>query len=512
MDFSKLSREEKLEYIALLEEKKRRDKDKRPVFADNAHAEQLEVLKCPEIERFVFAGNGSGKTALGSEDTRCAVTGVNPYNGLTTQVPCRAYIILDKPEKIENVVLPELRKWMNIKPEQCHKKGKPYVSEVTFDNGSFIKFLFWDQDPMTAEGIEGDYFWFDEPPPRSLYIALRRAGRTKGRQARYLITATLLRAAWLRIEVLEPWQKGERKNTKCFEFSTEMNRKNLAEGWIEQFSAVLSEKERLVRLHGKSFDLEGVALAHLFKRHTHTIQRNELHWERNFPTVIVIDPHPSKAHHAIVLGADRDDQLVVLDEYKEKAVARKFIKSLIGKEWFSKYRILDIVYDSLGNSEMTSGEGFKPFGEVINEVLKQHGLGRARATTYEEKSDEDFITRIQDALLMPDTPDNFGRLRPKLMVVSDCIGTVADIENVQWATDKKSGENKPHLDITHKDYLSCVKYALATNLSGNKGKDKIYHPKGKPYGVDIEDSIKRNIKKKFFKVQKKPKKEDWHDF
>lgn len=513
MDASKLSREEKLELIALLEEKKRRDKERRPLFKDNAHPEQLEVLKSTEIERFVFAGNGSGKTALGSEDTRCVVMGSNPYTGITTAVPCRAYIILDKPEKIEGVVLPELRKWMNIKPEQCHKRGKPYVSEVNFDNGSFIKFLFWDQDPMTAEGIEGDYFWFDEPPPRSLYIALRRAGRTKGRQARYLITATLLRAAWLRIEVLEPWQKKERPNTRCFEFSTYMNRKNLAEGWIEQFEAVLSEKEKLVRLHGKSFDLEGVALSHLFKRDTHTIRRETFDWSHNNPCVIVIDPHPSKAHHCIVMGADRDNQLYVLEEYKERAVARKFMKSLIGKGWFSKYRILDIVYDSLGNSEMTSGEGFLPFGAVINEVLKQHGLGRARATSYNEKNDEDFINRIQDVLLVPDKPNNFGQMVPKFRIMSDCIGTIADIENVQWAKDRRNDENKPHLDITHKDFLSCVKYALATNLSGSKTKDKIYMPKGKPYGVNLEGSIKRNITKKLYRQPKaKEKDDDWDGF
>jgi phage terminase large subunit-like protein len=494
MDISKLSREEKLELIALLEEKKRRDKEKRPVFKNGAHAKQLEVLASTEIERWVLAGNGSGKTATGAEDTRCHVLGVNPYNNLKTQVPCRAYIILDKPEKIDQVVLPELRKWMNIPPENCHKKGKPYVSEISFDNGSWIKFLFWDQDPMTAEGFEGDYFWFDEPPPKHLYIALKRAGRTKGRPARYLITCTLLKSAWIRIEVLEPWQKGERPHTACFEFETEMNRKNLREGWIEEFSAVLSEKEKLVRLKGKSFDLDGVALAHLFRRSTHTINRKDLDWDRNNPTVIVIDPHPSKAHHAIVLGVDRDNYLYVLEEYKEKAVARKFIKSLIGKGWFSKYRIMDIVYDSLGNSEMTSGEGFKPFGTVINEVLQQHGLGRARATTFEEKSDEAFIERIQDSLLLPETPNSFGQIVPKLRVVSDCIGTIGNIENVQWAKNRNTDENKPSLDISNQDFLSCLKYGLATNLYHSKTKDKVYYYNKPAYGFDVTPKQRGKIK------------------
>jgi phage terminase large subunit-like protein len=486
---SNLTRQQKIERIRLLEEKARREKEKRPIFKDRAHAQQLKVLASTEIERWVLAGNGSGKTATGAEDVRCAVTGQNPYNGLKTRTPVRAYIILDKPEKIDSVVLPELRKWMNISAEQCHKRGKPYVSEITFPNGSWIKFLFWDQDPMTAEGFEGDYFWFDEPPPRHLYIALKRAGRTKGRPARYLITCTLLRAAWIRQEVLEPWQNNERPNTACFEFETEMNRPNLRDGWIEEFSAILSEKEKLVRLKGKSFDLDGVALAHLFKRDKHLIDRDKLNqvWTKDNPCVIVMDPHPSKKHHAVLMGVDKDNYLYVLDECAEKQIARDFITTLIDKkQWFLNYRILDVVYDSLGSAETTSGEGFKPFGVVVNEVLAAYGLGRARATTYNEKEDEAFIERIRDVLRIPDEPNNFGQIIPKLRFVSDCKGSIGDVTNVQWARDSKTGNNKEKLDITNTDYLSCIKYALATNLYYKKNKDRAYYPAKPAYGFSLK--------------------------
>jgi hypothetical protein len=486
-----LSREEKLRALALIEEKRRREKERRPLFADRAHKEQLEVLACEEIERYVFAGNGSGKTALGAEDTRCHVTGDNPYTKKNSIVPCRAFIVLDKPEKMETVIIPELRKWMNLREDQLHKKGKPYISLITLDNGSTIRPIFWDQDPMTAEGIEGDYFWFDEPPPRNLYIALRRAGRTKGRRARYLITGTPLAAPWLRTDVFEPWSKGERPNTMCFRFHTEMNKHNLADGYIDEFSAVLSEKERGIRLRGEFFDLDGLALSHLFRRDTHTIPRDKLNWSEEYPCVVVIDPHPSKAHHAVLLGADRDNRLYVLDEYKEKAITRKFTLSLIERGWFTNYSVQDIVFDSLGSAETTSGEGFKPFGVVMNEVLKQHNIGRARATTYNEKDDEDFVERIRDALAIPDAPDNFGRRVPKLRFVADCKGTISDVENVQWKRDKSSDTNKPALDISNKDFLSCVKYGLATNLYANKRKEKAYYRARPAYGVHGKISMSR---------------------
>lgn len=501
-----MSREDKIKLLELLNERERRQREKHPAFADRASPEQIEVLKCKENEIFVFAGNGAGKTAVGAEYMRCAVDGYNPYNGEKYIVPCRAYIILDKPEKIEQVVLPELRKWMVITNDQCHKKGKPYISLIERPNGSTIRFLFWDQNPMTAEGIEGDIFWYEEPPPRSLYIALKRAGRTRGRRSRYLFTGTPLAAPWLRTEVWEPWSKGERKNTMCFKFYTESNRKNLAEGWIEEFSAVLTEKEKGIRLRGDFFDLEGLALSHLFKRPTHTINRNDLNWDSRNPCVLVMDPHPSKAHHAILLGADHDNNLVVLEECKYKLVARQFALKIIERGWFKKYRITDIIFDSLGSGETTSGEGFKPFGTVINEVFSQNGIGRARATTFDEKSDEEFIERIRDALLLPDKPNNFGQLIPKLRVVSDCHGIISDIENVQWKRDKNLDENKPALEISNKDYLSCLKYALATNLYFSKQKDKAFYRTGNAYG------FKLNKTKSDIEVRSGTMQDDWNDW
>jgi hypothetical protein len=488
---SKLTREQKLERIKLLEEKTRRKKEKLPKFMDRAHAEQLKVLASTAIERWVLAGNGSGKTATGAEDTRCSILGENPYNGLKTLVPCRSYIILDKPDKIDTVILPALRQFMKVESEWCHKKGKPYVAEIHFPNKSWIKFLFWDQDPMTAEGFEADYFWFDEPPPRHLYIALKRAGRTKGRPARYLFTGTLIRAAWIRQEIAEPWERGERANTECFEFSTEMNRKNLREGWIEEFSAALSEKEKLVRLMGKSYDLDGVALAHLFKRDIHTIPRNKLNWEESNPCVVTIDPHGAKPHVAVLMGVDRDNNLYVLDEFSAKAMARDFMTQLITqKRWFDNYRITDIVYDSLGSSEMTSGEGFKPFGVVINEVLKEYKLGRARATTFNEKQDAAFIERIRDVLRIPDKPNNYGQFIPKLRFIEDCRGSIGNINNVQWEHDKRHDSNKEKLDITNQDYLACIKYGLATNLYHKKTKDHAYYVNKPVYGMNLNPARK----------------------
>jgi hypothetical protein len=349
------------------------------------------------------------------------------------------------------------------------------LAQISFDNGSFITFLFHDQEPMSFESLEGDVFIFDEPPPRHVYVALRRAGRTKGRTARYVIIGTPLSAPWLRKEIFEPWAKGEAPDTECFKFGTAVNKDNLAEGFIEQFGSVLSEKEKRIRLEGEFFDLDGLALAHLFHRHKHIIPRKE--WDTSHPVVIAIDPHPHKNHVAVLLGADPQG-LVYIKELSRKMLARDFAREL--KQWYRGFRVVDIVCDSLGSAEMTGGEGFKSFIEVLNE----EGV-RARATRFEEKSDADWIERIQNVLALPIEPDSFGSLTPTLRIMEGNVGIVGDIETVQWAKFRNLDEYKPTLDIGAKDFLACLKYALACNLTHTRSRHRVVTKQRKvdSYGV-----------------------------
>jgi hypothetical protein len=456
IDLSKLSKAEKLELLDLLERKETLKKKRRDIYTP--HDGQRQVHKSRADERFVFAGNGSGKTTLGVNEVVWAIQGYNPILDEYTPVPARVYIVLDKPEKVSAIILPELRKWMNIDADQLHKNGKPYISSISFPNGSLITFLFFDQDPLAAEGLELDYVWIDEPCPRQLFISLKRGGRTKGRRARYLLTGTPIAAAWLRQDIYEKWVAGELPNAECFRFSTEMNAPNLDEGYIGRFSAYLSEKERRIRLDGEFFDLDGLALAHLFNRKTHIIPRFE--WPREWPVVVAIDPHPRKRHFACMLGVDPNGQLYYIKEIAEKAVARDFAKSL--HKFMTGFRVVDIVCDSLGSSEMTGGEGFQSFIDVLRDERVQ-----VRPTRYDEKQDEAWIERIQTVLAIPAEVDQFGQRRPGLLIMEGSPGIVADVENVQWLKMRGIDELKPKLDISNKDYLSTLKYALAGGLAPN---------------------------------------------
>lgn len=449
-----LSKEEKLRKLELIQERKRRLRRAKSVYVPNKG--QLAVHKDRSTIRLVQSGNGGGKTALGANEAIWAATGWNPITEQTTKVPAKIVILLDSPEKVTDVWLPELKKWYNV-DEECeqHKHGKPYVNELVFKNGSRIIFLTHLMEPLRFEGMELDYLIADEPFPRPIWVALTRGARTKGSKPRFLLVGTPLGQPWMTEQLWNAAQKGERTDIGCHRYSTAVNEKNLAEGYIEQFSKNLTEKEKQARLEGRPAHLDGLALAHLFKREQHIVDPFE--WPRGKPVVIAIDPHYNKPTTALMVGATGDGRIYVIKEFKSTSTPR--IMSTELKAWMDGYRVLEIVVDSLGNTPMSGGDGNRSFIEVMN----ANGV-RCRATSYEDKSDEEWIHRIRDVLAIPDEHDNWGRKIPKLAVVSTCTGLITDIENVTWLKYKGLDEWKPRLDISNKDHLSCLKYALACNI------------------------------------------------
>jgi hypothetical protein len=460
---SGLTFKEKLELLDVIEELEQREREKPDNFVPNDG--QIQVIRSDALIRAVFAGNGGGKTALGTNEAGWAAYGYNPVTKEHTRVPTRGIVVLDRPEKVADVWLPELRKWFQITGEQLHKRGKPYYNHITFDNGSEILFMFHDQDPMAFESLEIDWVIFDEPPPRPVFVSLMRGGRKKDSNPWYLIIGTPIAAPWLRKEIYEPWARGERDDIECFRYGTEVNKANLKEGYIEQFSAVLSEKEKRIRLQGEFFDLEGLALAHLFDRSTHVVDHYP-GWKDTWPCVVAIDPHPRKAHTAILLGVSPDDNLFVIKEMSSRAVPSQFARDL--RAFYQGYRVVDIVCDSLGSSELTGGYGNLSFIQV----LKNGGV-RVRPTTFDEKKDEAWIQTVQEVLAVPIEANRFGQKEPRLKVHSSCKGLIADFETVEWAKYRNIDEFKPKLAIEAKDFLSCLKYALAAQPRFNKGKERI---------------------------------------
>lgn len=470
-DEAQVDRAAMLQQLDVIEEMQRRKRENHTMYKPNAG--QLPVHSSRAATRIVFSGNGAGKTALICHEAMWAALGWNPVLEEFTPVPARVVVVVDHPSKSDDVLLPEIEKWFVIKPSQKHKRGTHYTAAVTFPNGSEMIFFSHAMDPLVFESLELDWLVGDEPMPRHVYIGLRRGGRKKHRKLRVLIAGTPITGKWMRQELWEPWSKGQLPNVECFKYGTSVNEQNLADDYEKDFGATLTEKEKRIRFKGEFYDLEGLALAHLFARDSHVLPSADFEWAEGNPCVVAIDPHPVKPNHAVMIGCDRDVYLYVLKEIRFKCVASEFARHL--HDMMRGYRVNDIVCDCLGSQEGTGGDGFKSFIQV----LQAEGIA-VRATTWEDKQDEDFVTRIRETLLVPDKPDNFGRCVPKIRFVSNCTGSITDVENVQWEQNGRAAaaageEYKPKLAIGNKDFLSCIKYALASNsLTFGHSRTKMY--------------------------------------
>lgn len=465
ININKLSRAEQLKLYDIIQEKKRRDRLKKPPFVP--FEAQLPIIKSKALEKYLFSGNGFSKTTLLVNWIHWAATGYNTVTKERSSVPSIIYLVVDDPGKIEQKIIPEYRKWQDLPEENIHKDGKPHPSRFSYPNGSVVYILTHDVNMLKLEGVEMTHLAFDEPPPRHVFQGLYRGGRIEGKPLQVFLAGTPLYQAWLRTDVYEKWVDGLFPDglVECF-FGTSSDNPHLPDNYETRYGMYLSEEEKATRFKGHFFDASGQALAQLYDPKKHELPV-DLTWNQYNPCVVAIDPHSSKPHHAVLMGVDRDNRYTVLDEWKSKKIARQFIRELIDRKWFSDFRVIDIVYDSSGNADMTSGEGYKQFGTVVNEELQAIGY-HARGTSYDEKDDEVFIEKIREVLHVPKDPDNFGHFVPKLRFRSSCRGCIRDVKQVQWQRDRKTGTNKTKLDISNRDYLACMKYALASNLFYSK--------------------------------------------
>jgi hypothetical protein len=294
------TREEKIEQLALIEEKRKRLLRQKPKYVPRPG--QFAVLSSKAKNVFNFSGNGGGKSTILVQLAWSICQGVNPWNGTRSKVPAKIIFVVDNARKIEERILPEMRKWFDIPDSFLKRLGKPYTSRIEFDNGSIIDFYSSDADPSSFEGIEASSVLVDEPIPRTLYIALKRSLRIRGHLCSFNFSGTAVSQAWLRTEVYEPWAKGELDDTECFRLSTEDNRVNLADGYIEEFSRILSDAEKETRLKGGFFDSDSVALGHLWQRTKHVMPDADFKYNPKWPCVIAIDPHTSKPHTALMFA------------------------------------------------------------------------------------------------------------------------------------------------------------------------------------------------------------------
>lgn len=204
------SRQVRLEYLALLEEKARRKARRRfyDLFPDEGelrrelYKKHLEFFRAgaEHDERCFMAGNRVGKTEGAGYETVCHATGLYPnwWEGHRFDRPINGLLSGDTGITTRDIIQRKLcGKWDdlgtglipgdNLIIEQCtRKQGIPEAYEsiaVRHVSGgvSTLKLRSYEQGRKIFQGTEEDWIWFDEECPLDVYEeALIRTMTTNG--------------------------------------------------------------------------------------------------------------------------------------------------------------------------------------------------------------------------------------------------------------------------------------------------------------------------------------------
>lgn len=463
MDLSKLTLEEKLEALRLLEQKELLSKE---LILDNQvlNSPQRKFYQSKARIRLFCGGNGSGKSrALLHELVRVHL---RKHDYRNVENINRTWFFMPDLKKVEDY-LSELKKVCPpSKFPDTDRMGTPNIRRLIWPNKTVTTFYSYEQDSMAAEGSNIDAAFFDEPPPRSVYIATYRGLRSNPDHF-IVFGLTPISEPWIYTELYQPAINKEDPSKEVILATTFDNRDNLSEDWIENFKNSLTEDEQRVRLYGEFAALQGRVFKE-FNRRTHVVMQKP--WPKDWPVYICIDPHSRKLSTAVWLGVTKDDELIVLEEAFADGIQELGDKiNQIEKQ--RGYYVVSRIIDNSGSARDWSGN------TAIEILRKNCGLS-FRPVSNEEKDVDQGIFKIREALRLKDLPD--GRKEPTLYVMDNCRGVIQDFELYGWQESRhpeKYGVKESPKKVND-DYIDPIRYLLMQRPRHRVGGDIISYGSG----------------------------------
>lgn len=434
------------------------------------------------LYRAFFGGNRSGKTTAGAVELCWHTTGRYPdwypYH-LRWERPVKARLFAtDFKKGVNEVVTPALTMWFPqgaIKTRTKNNQGsydKYWVNHISGGMSSF-DIMTYEQDVKFAEGWSGDFVWFDEPPPRALWIATRRG--LIDYNGRAIFTLTPLREPWLFDEIYDSKDPNigvviadMRDNVERVNPITGM-KEGLKEEAIQNFEMSLTDEEKEVRMHGKFRHLAGLVYKE-WSRDAHTKPRSI--WETGqppsqWPRMMIIDPHDRLPFAIGWVAVDPTGDVYAYREawLKDTTIPNvvRYIKNIetTADERIS-LRLLDPNFGNkrYGNTGSTVREEFEQASKDIGYSMR-FGLanddvaaGHARVHKYlhyDKKKPIDINNH------------------PKFYIINDLHEWIYGIEHYLW--DEFKGEDRdPKEKVKDKGchFPDITRYALLQNLQYNQ--------------------------------------------
>ena len=392
---------------------------------EKKHLKQLAFHMCPKRNRWVFGGNRSGKTECGAVEVIYLTRGNHPYKKINKDmegwvVSLSSQVQRDVAQKkILHYLNPD---WIEEIVMQSGRKDYPESGIIDYikiknELGGFSKIGFrnCDQGREKFQGASLDFVWFDEEPPKEIYLECKM--RVFDRQGETFGTMTPLKGlSWVYHEIYlnchsdpEVWYEQMQWEDNPFLSPVE----------IKNIESTLSVDEIESRKYGRFMGCEGLVYKE-FDQNVHVIQPFNVpkEWYDN----ISIDPglnNPLSAHWYAV---DYDGNVYVIAEHYAK-----------GKDIDYHTDKIKNICESLNWKKNYDGR----YSALIDSAANQRTLANTksvaelfydRGINVNTKVNKDLFSGISRVKSYLKSADN----KTKLFIFENCVNMIREFKSYFW--------------------------------------------------------------------------------
>jgi len=256
-----------IEKIRMIEEIQNLRKSKNKLLSyntgDKIHLKQVEFHKSTKKNRWVFGGNRSGKTECGAVEVVYLARGCHPYRKIERATSGWVVSLSTQVQRdvAQNKILNYLNEdWIEDVVMLSGRKDN-YANGVIdyilikniFGTTSKIGFKSCDQGREKFQGTSLDYVWFDEEPPKDIYMECKM--RVLDRNGEIFATMTPLKGMTFVYE--EIYMNKYNDDNVWYEFMQWDDNPYLSEEAKNSMRASMSQEELKSRQFGEFIDAGG---------------------------------------------------------------------------------------------------------------------------------------------------------------------------------------------------------------------------------------------------------------
>lgn len=451
-----LSRQEKIEYLKLLDEKERRIAEK-PLHYCQRHDKQIAAHEAMQAVRALFWGNRVGKTEWGGMETAEYATLHHKHRQL--KAPFEIWSACPSFDVQEHTTQQKLLRYIPKKDiEHIEYLRGRIIKKMTLKNGVVILFKSYEQGREKFQGAGVRLIWFDEEPPKDIWEeSFVRV--EAGQQLDVILTMTAVKGmTWVYDTIYL-----DTKNPDLFvsEAGWDDN-PYLTEQQKEQMSRGLSDNAIKVRREGKFVKRVGLVAA-WWERDKHV--RHYDHLDKSWTWYEVLDPGFSDPAAYLLIGVDHDNNVHVVNGFRKKRLNKDDLK----QQRDLRIQGLTITQGWIDNEDPRLQQELASIQWNLYPVIKKPGDSKNWDETLAEKLEE--YGRVQP-----------GTGKPRLFIsdtlteYNETTGTeqnwfIQEIENLVWQENvtKQGEEIRPKWDDHrrfghHFDGMRALSYFLISYM------------------------------------------------